>query len=60
MKLEPSRDLEVFFSKKLKQTITHPFLVFSALFSTFDTQKTFVAFQFVHPMTRKSFNLVKE
>jgi hypothetical protein len=45
----------------LKQTITHPLpvcLVHCSL--TSDTERTFVALQFAHPMTQKSINLVKE
>jgi hypothetical protein len=50
----------VIFSKKLKQTITHPLLVFSVLlFYISDAQRPFVALQFGRPMAQNPFNLVK-
>ncbi len=46
----------------LKQTITHPFLVFSVLLLQFtsDAQRTFVALQVACPMTQKLLSLGKE
>jgi len=44
----------------LKQTIIHPLPLFLDCSSTADSQIVFAAFQFVHPMTPKSLNLVKE
>jgi hypothetical protein len=52
--------LELIFSKNLKQTISPPLPVFCAFLFYFDTQRTFVALQFTHPMTQKLFNLVWE
>jgi hypothetical protein len=62
MRLKLERGLGFFFSKKLKQTITHPLSMFSALVLCFasDAQRTFVTLQFVHLMTPRLLNLVNE
>jgi hypothetical protein len=60
MELELEKGLKLFFSKNLKQTIIHPLPLFLDCSSTADSQIVFAAFQFVHPMTPKSLNLVKE
>jgi hypothetical protein len=63
LKIEEDRGLELergqkLFKKTLKQTITQsssrvPFLIS-------DVQRTLVTLQFVHRMTQKSLNLIKE
>ncbi len=61
MRLEFTRSLELFFPKKWKETVTHPFPLFFLCCSfTFDNQRIFVTLQFAHPMTPKSLNLAKE
>jgi hypothetical protein len=49
---------QMLLKKKLKQTITQSSSCVPFLIS--DVQRTFVTFQFVHPLTQKSFNLIKE
>jgi hypothetical protein len=50
---ELASDLELFFSKKLKQTISQPLPVLLRGSFTSNAQRTFVALQFAHPMTQK-------
>jgi hypothetical protein len=58
MELELERGPELFKILFLKQTITHPFLVFSEF--TSDAQRTFVTLQVACPMTQKLLDLGKE
>lgn len=62
MELELERGLELFKILFLKQTITHPLLVFSVLLLHFtsDAQRTFVTLQVACPMTQKLLSLGKE
>jgi hypothetical protein len=51
------------FSKKLKQIITLSLILFLCFLHcsfTSDTQRSFIALQFVHTMSQKSLNLAKE
>jgi NRPS condensation-like uncharacterized protein len=60
MRLQLERFRELFFSRFLKQTITHCFPVVSVFCSnTSDAQKTFITLQFAHSVTQKLLNLVK-
>jgi hypothetical protein len=60
MRLRLERDLELFFSKILKQTITGCLPVISVCCSiTSDAERTFVTLQFAHSMTQKLLYLVK-
>jgi hypothetical protein len=57
LRLQLVRDLELFFSKFLKQTITGCLPVISVCCSiTSDAQRTFVTLQFAHSMNQKLLN----
>jgi hypothetical protein len=58
--LDLESGLELFFSKKLKQTITHPSsCVFCDSFTS-DAQRMIINLQVAHPVSHKSLNLIKE
>jgi hypothetical protein len=58
--LDLESGLELFFSKKLKLTITHPSsCVFYDSFTS-DAQRMIINLQVAHPGSHKSLNLIKE
>jgi len=60
MGLNLENGLELFFSKKLKQTSTHPSsCVFCDSFTS-DAQRLIIDLQVAHPVSQKSLNLIKE
>jgi hypothetical protein len=59
MGVEVERDQELFFRRIEANYHSSSSNVFFSSFTT-DTQRIFVILQFAHPMTQKSFNLVKE
>jgi hypothetical protein len=60
MVLDLESGLELFFSKKLKQTITHPSsFVFCDSFTS-DAQRTIIDLQVAQSVSQKSLNLIKE
>jgi hypothetical protein len=60
MGLKLERDIEISFFKKIEANY-HSFssCLFCIVHLTSNAQRTFVAFQFAHPLTQKSLNLVK-
>ncbi len=60
-RLELERVLDLFSQKIWNELSLILFLCFlESLLLYFDAQRTFVAFQFAHPMTQKSLNLANE